>query len=95
MMLNRHKGYPAAMLCTLLDLPRSSYYYQRIEPAEPELEKAMKEIAGKFPTYGSRWISHQLRRMPYGMRVNRKSAANDAPSGADPAPKGPETTHNR
>jgi transposase InsO family protein len=72
MTLNTHEGYPVAMLCDLLDLPRSSYYYQRVESAEPELEEAIKEIAGKFPTYGSRRITHQLRRMPYGMRVNRK-----------------------
>jgi len=72
MVLNKREKYPVRLLCDLLDLPRSSYYYQPSEPDECELEEAMREIAGQFPTYGSRRIMHQLRRAPYRMRVNRK-----------------------
>jgi putative transposase len=72
MLLHQRKKYSVSMLCDLLDLPRSSYYYQSREPDESELEEAMREIAGQFPTYGSRRITQQLRRAPYRMRVNRK-----------------------
>jgi len=36
------------------------------------LEKAIEEIAGQYPTYGTRRMTHQLRRAPYEMKVNRK-----------------------
>ena len=32
----------------------------------------MKLVAGQYPTYGTRRVMHQLRRKPYGYRVNRK-----------------------
>lgn len=71
-MLKKKEKYPVTMLCDLLDLSRSSYYYQPKEPYEHELVAAMREIAGKFPTYGSRRITQQLRRAPHQIWVNRK-----------------------
>lgn len=72
MLLHRQEKYPVSMLCDILDLPRSSYYYQPRELGGRELEEAMLEIATQFPTYGSRRITQQLRRAPYYMRLNRK-----------------------
>lgn len=71
-MLSQQEGYPVAAACELLELPHSSYYYQPAEIDENELEEKIEEIAEQFPTYGTRRITHQLRRSPYELRVNRK-----------------------
>lgn len=71
-MLREEAGYPVEVLCQVLELPRSTYYYQTKPASEGKLEKAIKEIAGQFPTYGTRRVTHQLRRAPYEIWVNRK-----------------------
>jgi len=71
-MLSQKEGYPVAAACELLELPRSSHYYQPIQVDESEMEEKIEEIAEQFPTYGTRRITHQLRRPPNELRVNRK-----------------------
>lgn len=71
-MLNKSEGYPVSAACELLELPRSSYYYQSHQEDESEVVAAIEEIAGKYPTYGTRRVMHQLRRPPYEIFVNRK-----------------------
>jgi putative transposase len=71
-MLHEQEGYPVGKLCSLLQLPRSSYYYQQIERQETALQEAVEEIAAQFPTYGSRRVTQQLRRDPYHHVINRK-----------------------
>lgn len=71
-MLNHEEGYPTGTACDLLGLSRSTYYYQPVRADESELEAAIDEIAGQYPTYGTRRVSHQLRRAPYQTQVNRK-----------------------
>jgi len=66
-----HK-YPVEQACQLVDLPRSSYYYQSQGAGEADLEKDLKAVAGQFPTYGTRRITYQLRRSPYRYTYNRK-----------------------
>jgi transposase InsO family protein len=66
------EGYPIASVCALLDLHRSTYYYQTVRVDDAELEEAIDDLAGQFPTYGTRRITHQLRRAPYQIHVNRK-----------------------
>ena len=40
---------------------------------ERRLEAAIcNEMAGQFPTYGTRRMTHQLRRPPYRYTINRK-----------------------
>jgi transposase InsO family protein len=56
----------------LLELSRSTYYYSPEQVDERTLEAAIDEIAGQFPTYGTRRVTHQLRRPPHEMMVNRK-----------------------
>jgi transposase InsO family protein len=67
-------GYPVSVACDIVGLSRSSYYYQAVEKDESKLENAIEEIAGQFPTYGTRRVAQQLRRAPYEMTVNRKRA---------------------
>lgn len=70
--LHRTHHYPVTLLCQLLDVPRSSYYYRPRERADVALRQAIEAIAAEFPTYGSRRIMQQLRRPPYQVVVNRK-----------------------
>jgi putative transposase len=71
-MLNQKENHPLGAACKLLGLARSTCYYQGLQNDESELEGAIDEIAGQFPTYGTRRVTHQLRRTPYQMQVNRK-----------------------
>ena len=64
--------YPISLLCDLLTVPRSSFYYQPAEADESELREAINQLAAQFPTYGSRRLAAQLRRAPYKLTVNRK-----------------------
>lgn len=65
-------GYPVRQVCDFLDLSPSSYYYQSKGIEEERLEADLKLEAGKHPTYGTRRLTHQLRRAPYDYQVNRK-----------------------
>ncbi len=64
--------YPAVLLCATLELPRSTYYYQR-QAGEDEttLKARLKTLAGCWPTYGYRRLTVQLRR-DYQQTVNSK-----------------------
>lgn len=65
-------GCSVKEVCDVLGLLRSSYYYhnQRVEPEQ--LVADLKQEAGRYPKYGSRRLTEQLRRAPYHYRVNRK-----------------------
>ena len=69
--LTEKHGYRVSQVCELLDLPRSSYYYCAIDK-DKQLEADLKKVADQYPTYGTRRLMHQLRRQPYGYRINRK-----------------------
>lgn len=65
------KEYPATVVCAVLGVARSSYYYRPVEPpAEARLKEAIKKTAAEWPTYGYRRITEQLRRGKE--RVNHK-----------------------
>jgi transposase InsO family protein len=64
-------GYGVEVVCELVDLPRSSYYYHSHKRDESELVMAIEQVAGQYPTYGTRRIHQQLRRSPYGYRIGR------------------------
>jgi transposase InsO family protein len=70
----KQEGYPVTVACDLLELPHSTYYYKAVQVDESALENAIEEIAGQFPTYGTRRMAKQLRRAPHEMVVNRKRA---------------------
>jgi len=71
-MLNQEESYPLGAACELVGLPRSTFYYRSGLADESDLETAIDEIASQYPTYGTRRVTHQLRRAPYKMLVNRK-----------------------
>jgi putative transposase len=65
-------GYPVRMVCEFLGLSSSSYYYCPQPSAPLQLRADLETVAGLHPTYGTRRITHQLRRQPFAYRVNRK-----------------------
>jgi putative transposase len=65
-------AYPVQFACELVGLSPSSYYYRSRKTAELQLEAHIEAIVGRFPTYGTRRVTHQLRRPPYREHVNRK-----------------------
>ena len=71
-MLSEQEDYPVSVVCELLELSPSTYYYRPVQSDESELEAAIEEIAGQFPIYGTRRVTNQLRRPPNRLTVNRK-----------------------
>jgi putative transposase len=70
--LTEKHGYAVRPVCELLELPASSYYYHSHKETELCLRADLEQEAGQHPTYGSRRLTHQLRRKPYEYAVNRK-----------------------
>jgi len=68
--LHREAGYPIHLLCDVLNYPRSSYYYASPRRDDSQLRATIREAQGRWPTYGYRRITEQLRRE--GTSVNRK-----------------------
>ena len=65
--------YPIQVICDVIGYSRSRYYYQprtEKESKEKVLEKAIADVAGRYPTYGYRRITKQLQRE--GWNVNHK-----------------------
>lgn len=67
-------GFPVEMLCRLVDLPRSSYYYCATGLDDTTLRAHIQQITGQFPTYGVRRVTAQLRR-EFQVQVNHKRVA--------------------
>jgi putative transposase len=65
--------YPIEVICAVLDLPRSSYYYHAQRDDEAALKAAIVQLAGEWPTYGYRRITKLLQRG--GWSVNHKHVA--------------------
>ena len=63
---------PVGLACQLMGLAHSSFYYQNKVRDENQLMQAMEKVIGEFPKYGTRRVMYQLRRPPYGYRINRK-----------------------
>jgi len=65
------QDYPVTVVCAVLEIARSSYYYQPLVVSdEARLRAAIKQTAAEWPRYGYRRITAQLRRAKW--RVNRK-----------------------
>jgi putative transposase len=60
-------------VCEVLGLARSSYYHERERAEDGALGRAVKALAGQWPTYGYRRITAELRRA--GWVVNHKRIA--------------------
>ena len=70
--LVKENNYAVNVVCQILDLAKSSYYYQQEPDKDQQLKADLDIVAGEFPTYGTRRLTHQLRREPYNYLVNRK-----------------------
>ena len=46
-------AYPLASLCRVLELPRSTLYYQAQPRDDREVGQAIEAVAQQFPTYGA------------------------------------------
>ena len=65
------QNYPVTVVCAVLGIARSSYYYHPlVPPDEARLRAAIKQTAAEWPQYGYRRITAQLRRGKW--HVNRK-----------------------
>jgi len=58
--------------CEVLGLSHSSYYYCSQRTEAEQLAVDLEQEAGRYPKYGSRRLTRQLRRAPYHYCVNRK-----------------------
>ncbi len=66
------RNYPIELGCDLIGISRSTYYYKSQRKPEPQLEIDLRLVCGQHPAYGTRRITHQLRRPPFGYWINRK-----------------------
>ena len=60
--------------CEFFGLSRSAYYRRprpKAAAADASLRRAIQDIAGKYPRYGSRRITAQLALPPYALRISR------------------------
>ena len=65
-------GCSVQAACAVTGLASSTYYYQNQRAEDSQLLADLEQEAGRFPTYGSRRLTHQLRRSRYHYRINRK-----------------------
>ena len=65
-------GCSVQVACQIVGLAHSTFYYQLQPTDERGLCADLEQEAGRHPTYGSRRLTHQLRRAPYRYGVNRK-----------------------
>lgn len=81
-MTTLHAANPSwskSLLCTVLSVPRSSFYYQPQKRDEAPLKAAIQQVAGAWPRYGSERIAAQMKRegttfqeKPIGERRTRR-----------------------
>lgn len=65
-------GCSVQAACAVLGLAHSSYYYHSQRVEEDQLVSDLEQEAKRYPRYGSRRLTHQLRRKPYRYAINRK-----------------------
>jgi putative transposase len=70
MMLLLRDHFPINRLCEVLGVPRSSVYYEPRPAEDRSLRDALVDVAGRWPTYGYRRLTKQLKRE--GRTVNSK-----------------------
>lgn len=71
-LLHEQYGYPVEVGCQVVALARSTYYYAAKERSEAQLVADMEVVLGQQLSYGTRRVTHQLRRAPFGYPINRK-----------------------
>ena len=66
------RRYPTSTVCRALGVPRSTAYYRRSTPDEKALKAALVVLAGRWPTYGYRRLTAELRRDGVPISMSRK-----------------------
>lgn len=90
------QAYPVATVCRVLGVAPSSYYYQPVPRTEEGLKAALKELAGRWPTYGYRRLTAELQRA--GWPANHKRVARlmvELGLQVPAKPRGPRTTNSQ
>jgi len=59
--------YPVQMLCEIVELGSSTYYYQPTGQDDLSLLVLIEDVIRRFPTYGYRRVTAQLGREGYGV----------------------------
>ena len=59
------------LLCEVLDVPRSSAYYEPRPGEDRPLLDALMDVAGQWPTYGYRRLTKQLQREGHAVNAKR------------------------
>jgi putative transposase len=54
--------YPVHLICKVIGVPRSSYYYQPHPRDDEALKAALQDVAAEWTTYGYRRLTVQVRR---------------------------------
>ena len=71
-LVRKHQSqFGVALLCDLLTVPRSSYYYEAAAEADDGVRAEIVRIAAEFPRYGYRMIHHELRRRQFVVNAKR------------------------
>jgi len=65
-------GCSVQATCKVTGLAPSTYYYQSQRSEKSQVIADLEQEAGRYPAYGSRRLTHQLRRAPYHYCINRK-----------------------
>lgn len=69
--MNQHADeFSRELLCAVVDLPRSTSYYQTQPADDLDLRSALEQVALEFPRYGYRRMTAELQRR--GWAVNHK-----------------------
>ena len=64
--------YPARLVCELLGCPRSSYYYEPVvDPQDALLIEAIEPILMRWPFYGYRRVTAQMKRVGHSVGETR------------------------
>jgi transposase InsO family protein len=72
MITDLSEEYSISKLCEVLDLPRSTYYHQGQEKAgDQALRDEIEEVIARWPTYGYRRVTHQLKRKGHAVGETR------------------------
>jgi putative transposase len=71
MMLLLREQFPITTLCKVLDVPRSSAYYEPRPGEDRLLLDTLIEVAGQWPTYGYRRLTKQLQREGHAVNAKR------------------------
>lgn len=72
MITDLNQEYSISKLCEVLDLPRSTYYHQGQEKAgDQALRDEIEEVIARWPTYGYRRVTHQLKRKGHAVGETR------------------------